>query len=451
MKTIVELKNVSVRYESGKSNETIAVRNVSLKIYEGEYIIFLGQSGCGKSTLLYTIAGLEAASEGEIMVGNRNLKDIKEGDLIDFYRNTIGMIFQAFYLVPHLTVADNIMLSKIFSGVSVIDREKKAKELMDKFGISSYSQKKPSSISGGQQQRTAIARALMNDPEIILADEPVGNLDTKNAEIVLELLSSIHKNENKTIIQVTHNPLDVRFADRVFYMKDGAIERVVENTEKGREASRLSMESLKDKNIIDHIDEQYKKIKTNGEMSEIEKLALISPNIVKSRLQARYMVRRLLMPYDIDTELKIEEIVEKYIKKEISENQLLELLDKPADGNGLYSQKAKRIVKGIVDIESEILENEEIKKLSKIKNEGVDPLLSQVIVIRRHILDSYSGILSKDQIIKLEYAIHARISDKINGEELRELLDLPVKNGGLGLNSRTAKRFSEEINMIMAK
>lgn len=227
MKPIISLKKVSVIYNRGEAAESVALHNISLEIFEGEYIVFFGPSGCGKSTLLYTIAGLEAPTEGEVTVADENLQSIDGNNLIKFYRNTIGMVFQAFYLVPHLTAKDNMMLSKMFAGVPKAEREAKANELCDRFGISVFADRKPGMMSGGQQQRTAIARALMNDPRIILADEPVGNLDSKNAGIVLELLADIHSKEKKTVIQVTHNPNDVHYADRVFYMKDGVIDHIV--------------------------------------------------------------------------------------------------------------------------------------------------------------------------------------------------------------------------------
>ncbi|MBY0376664.1 ABC transporter ATP-binding protein [Patescibacteria group bacterium] len=236
MKPIISLKNVSVVYDRGESAETTALHNISLEIFDGEYIVFFGPSGCGKSTLLYTIAGLESPTSGEVMVAGQNMRVMPEKSLVEFYRTTIGMVFQAFYLVPHLTAKDNLILSKMFSGVPKAEREDKAKELCERFGITEFADRKPSMMSGGQQQRTAIARALMNDPHIILADEPVGNLDSKNAGIVLELLASIHSKEKKTVIQVTHNANDIHYADRVFYMKDGAIEKIVTQTHQDRKA-----------------------------------------------------------------------------------------------------------------------------------------------------------------------------------------------------------------------
>lgn len=254
MKPIISLHNVSVVYNQGEAAESTALSNVSLEIFDGEYIVFFGPSGCGKSTLLYTIAGLETPTSGTVVVADQNLQSISEGDMIEFYRTTIGMVFQAFYLVPHLSAKDNLMLSKMFSGVSKEEREKKADELCLRFGISSFADRKPSMMSGGQQQRTAIARALMNEPHIILADEPVGNLDSKNAEIVLELLADIHRKEKKTVIQVTHNPKDIHYADRVFYMKDGAIERVVlqePDKEKPVLSQTKAVEFMKTQNLLE--------------------------------------------------------------------------------------------------------------------------------------------------------------------------------------------------------
>jgi len=423
-KPIIELKNVSVCYDCGKSNEVAAIKDVNLQIYEGEYIVFFGPSGCGKSTLLYTIAGLESATKGEVVVGGRNLREIHPDELINFYRDTIGMVFQAFYLVPHLSAKDNMVLSKMFSGVSAEDREKKANELMERFGITPYANRKPSNMSGGQQQRTAIARALMNDPEIILADEPVGNLDSKNSEIVLELLAQINKKEKKTVIQVTHNPKDTHYADRVFYMKDGVIERVVANTEAGRSVT------------------------ASDQMSEFEKLMQANPNLGYSRIQAKLMMRSLLMPYDIDTEQKIEIIIEKYLKKEITKEELLRFIDDSKKGAGLYSQKAKRLTDNIEDIAKEI---ENIALAKSAPTDEKAQIDSEIIIIRKHLLDHYDGTFSLEQIHRLEKCIGARITGEVACEKFRSLLDISLKDGGVGLNRLTAKRFSKEVELVISK
>lgn len=424
MTPIIELKNVSVRYSIGKTNETVALKDISLQIFEGEYIVFFGPSGCGKSTLLYTIAGLESATEGDAHVAGEDLREIQKDDLIHFYRNTIGMVFQAFYLVPHLSAKDNMMLSKMFSGASVAEREQKADALMEKFGITSYSDRKPSMMSGGQQQRTAIARALMNDPKIILADEPVGNLDSKNAEIVLELLAQIHRDEKKTVIQVTHNPKDIHYADRVFYMKDGAIERVVANTDKGSAVAAPA-----------------------GQLSELEKLSLANPDLSDSRLHARLIMRRVLLLYDIDTEQRVETIIEKYIKKEVSKENMIRFLDDPKEGAGVYKQKAHRLADQIEDIVKEIASILTTKETAS----PASLLERNAQIIRRHLLDRYDGHITPETIRKLDRVIAARISGEISAAELKEALDVSEQRGGLGLNRKTAKRFAEEVEFVLSQ
>lgn len=421
---IIQFKDVSVRYEQGKSNETAALQDINLEIFEGEYIVFFGPSGCGKSTLLYTIAGLERATEGTVIIQGKNLKDMDEKERINFYRDTIGMVFQAFYLVPHLSAKDNMMLSKMFAGEPRRDREAKAQELMDKFGITPYADRKPSMLSGGQQQRTAIGRALMNNPEIILADEPVGNLDSKNAGTVLELLALINKKEKKTVIQVTHNPKDIHYADRVFYMKDGRIERVVLNTEAGRSVG------------TDH-----------SELSEFEKLEQAHPNLSPTQIQAKFIVRTLLVPYDIDTEQKIESAVTQYIQKEITEAELVRIMDDPKKGAGLYSQKAKRLGKDIEEIV------EEVERIAKAKHDvhadSEKPFESEAATIRKHLLDTYQGTMHLKQIRALEQAIEYRMENKITSEEFKEFLRASHAEGGLGLTRATAKKFSAYLEVLL--
>lgn len=408
MKPIITLKNVSVRYDNGKSNETVALKDVSLEINKGEYVVFLGPSGCGKSTLLYTIAGLESATGGEVSVAGKNLRLLDGSDRVKFYRETIGMIFQAFYLIPHLSAHDNIVLAEMFSGMPVAGREQKVIELMNKFGIASFADNRPAMMSGGQQQRTAIARALINDPEIILADEPVGNLDSKNAGIVLELLARIHRDEQKTIIQVTHNPQDTKYANRVFYMKDGVIEHIVTNTE----------------------------------------IVTMSSDLSDTQRQARHIVRHLLFPYDLDTEQRIEDIVAQYLRKEISKERMTKYLDDRATGAGLYAQKARWLSDRVEEIGHEMDETAAAHQSPL----STDLLLeNEAKVIRKRLLDRYTGHLSPEVIQQLDTAIASRLANRLTTEEFAEILDRPAQDGGLGLNRRTAKHFTEEVELVCSK
>ena len=426
---LISLKNVCVTYDQGKANEMRALKNINLEIYEGEYIVFFGQSGCGKSTLLYTIVGLEKATEGEIIVAGKNLSTMTKNELIDFYRQTIGMIFQAFYLVSHLSARDNLILSKMFSGAGKKEREDKAQELMDRFGITSYADRRPSMMSGGQQQRTAIARALMNDPLIILADEPVGNLDSKNALIVLDLLADIHKREKKTIIQVTHNAADIHYADRVFYLKDGEIEKVVKNEGKEDLISGVA------------------RVEERSPNSEFNKLALLHPNLPDTRLRAKMIFRHLLIPYSVSVEDGIELNIEKYIKDEITKEDLHKYLDDQKDGAGLNSQKATRLTKDII----EIVDDWKKFSIENTPESSVEAIKKEVFSIRTYLLEEYSGTLTKTQVEILDVLIRDLITKETDFDKFVALLDLPLKKGGLGLNAHTAKHFGEKVSIIMNK
>ena len=428
-KPIIELKNVSVCYNRGKSNEMTALSDISLQIYEGEYIVFLGPSGCGKSTLLYTIAGLESATDGTVLVGDMELRTIKPKELIHFYRSTIGMIFQAFYLVAQLSARDNIILPKMFSGIAKVERKAKAEELIEKFGISTYAERKPSMMSGGQQQRTAIARALMNDPKIILADEPVGNLDSKNAEIVLELLADIHRKEGKTIIQVTHNARDAHYADRVFYLKDGRIERVVANTEAGKKYVEKEVEIVQ------------------KDQTEFEKFIRLYPDLPLSRIKAKYITRRILFPYNLDTEEKIESNIELYINGALTKDGLVANLDNEDDGAGLYKQRASLIGEETEEIITEL------KALSLAKesaNTAHDPVFDQMVIIRSNLLDDYSRTLTPAEVTALESAIYSRLTGALTDDEFESFLVRSVAEGGAGLNKRTARKFAEEVALFVS-
>jgi len=426
---IIKLRNVSVTYDQGKANEMRALKNINLDIYPGEYIVFFGQSGCGKSTLLYTIVGLEKATDGEVIVDGKNLSTMVKSELVEFYRSTIGMIFQAFYLVSHLSARDNLILSKMFSGAEKKEREDKAQELMDRFGITSYANRRPSMMSGGQQQRTAIARSLMNDPAIILADEPVGNLDSKNALIVLDLLADIHRKEKKTIIQVTHNAADIHYADRVFYIKDGEIEKVVKNEKK------------------EDLVEGVGRVETRDPNSEFNRLALLHPNLSDTRLRAKMIFRHLLVPYSVSVEEGVELTIEKYIKDEITKEDLQKYLDDQKDGAGLNTQRASHLTKEII----EIVDNWKKLSVQDTTTSSNEKLKEEVFSVRMYLLEEYGGTLTKPQVESLDTLIRDLIMKEIDINKFVTMLDLPLKKGGIGLNIRTARHFGERISVIMSK
>jgi len=222
MATLIKLDNVHKIY-SLDGVEVPAVNGISLSINEGDFVALIGPSGSGKSTAMNLVGCLDMATRGEIYLGNHNIRHLSESDLAQIRGNKIGFIFQIFNLVPSLTALENVALPMMFQGISRNARLKRAKELLEQVGLGDRMKHLPNQLSGGQRQRVAIARALINDPEIILADEPTGNLDTKTGEDIMKLLKYLNR-KGKTIILVTHNHDLTRLANKVIRLKDGKLE-----------------------------------------------------------------------------------------------------------------------------------------------------------------------------------------------------------------------------------
>ena len=224
-KSVIELKDVSKHYHMGE-NIVKAVDGVSLKINKGDFVAVMGPSGSGKSTMMNLVGSLDVPTKGMVYLGNENVSYLTESDLAELRGKKIGFIFQQFNLISNLTVKENVMLPMDFQGINEWEREDIAEEILEKVNLENRMNFYPNQLSGGQQQRVAIARSLANDPEVILADEPTGNLDTKTGEKVMDFLKALNK-EGKTIIMVTHDPdLAKEHANIVYWIRDGKIERV---------------------------------------------------------------------------------------------------------------------------------------------------------------------------------------------------------------------------------
>ncbi|MDE6696877.1 MAG: ABC transporter ATP-binding protein [Muribaculaceae bacterium] len=202
--------------------ETWALDNVSLKVNEGEFVAIMGPSGCGKSTLLNILGLLDTPTDGTYLLNGIDVSKMKETDRINVRKGVIGFVFQSFNLIDELTVEENIELPLLYMGIPKKERKKRVREVMDRMNISHRDKHFPAQLSGGQQQRVAIARAVIANPKIILADEPTGNLDSKNGEEVMLLLSELHK-EGTTIVMVTHSQHDASYANRTVKLFDGHI------------------------------------------------------------------------------------------------------------------------------------------------------------------------------------------------------------------------------------
>ena len=218
---MLQLKNIVKKYGEGE-NVVTALNGVSITFRENEFVAILGHSGCGKTTMLNIIGGLDHYTSGDLIINGTSTKKYKDRDW-DAYRNhSIGFIFQSYNLIPHQTVLANVELALTISGVSKSERRKRAKEALEKVGLGDQLHKKPNQMSGGQMQRVAIARALINNPDILLADEPTGALDSETSIQVMEILKEIAK--DKLVIMVTHNPeLAEQYATRIVRIKDGQL------------------------------------------------------------------------------------------------------------------------------------------------------------------------------------------------------------------------------------
>ncbi|HVU59603.1 MAG TPA: ABC transporter ATP-binding protein [Candidatus Saccharimonadales bacterium] len=225
---IIELQNVSKLYGFGDAT-TVALDDVTLSVDNGEFVAVMGPSGCGKSTLMHIIGLLDRPTHGDYMLHGRHVARLHPNQAARIRRDTIGFIFQSYNLIPRMTVLENVSLPLMYKGVSLTRRLQTASNILERVGMRDREYFLPGQLSGGQIQCAAIARALVNDPKLIIADEPTGNLDSVASRLVMELLSEIHKAGN-TVIFVTHNPELTRYASRVLYMRDGAILRDEQTT-----------------------------------------------------------------------------------------------------------------------------------------------------------------------------------------------------------------------------
>lgn len=226
---LINLEDVWKTYWIGDASLDV-LKGVNLHIFKGEFVAIQGPSGSGKSTLMNQVGLLDIPSRGRITIEGIDISTLSESELAQLRGKTIGFIFQQFNLIPTLTALENVILPMIFQNVPEEERTSRAKALLTKVGLADRMHHRPSELSGGQQQRVSIARALVNNPDIILADEPTGNLDSKSGTQVMEILSELHEKEKKTIILVTHDAGLVKYCHRIVHLKDGEILKI-ENKE----------------------------------------------------------------------------------------------------------------------------------------------------------------------------------------------------------------------------
>ena len=221
-KPIIYVKNVRKVYRMG-DEEVVALKRINLRIYKGEVCCIFGTSGSGKSTLLNQLAGMEKPTKGQVFIRGKNISDMNEEELAAFRQEHMSFIFQSYNLLPSMTAVENVAMPLMFKGMDRKKREAMAEEMLKRVGLSHRLHHYPSQMSGGQQQRAGIARAFVSRPEVVFADEPTGNLDTKTAAEIMDMVMGFARRFNQTIILVTHDPGMSRYADRIVTLVDGII------------------------------------------------------------------------------------------------------------------------------------------------------------------------------------------------------------------------------------
>lgn len=230
---VIKIRNVKKIYRMGQEKIS-AVNNISLNIAYGEICCLLGKSGSGKSTLLNLIAGLEKPTKGSIIFNKCHIERMNEDQLAKFRQQYVGFVFQSYNLLSTLTALENVTLPLIFRKVPVAERNKKAMQMLEAVGLSERANHKPSEMSGGQQQRVSIARAFINSPQVVFADEPTGNLDTKTTYEMMDLITTLAEKNKQTLVIVTHDLEIAEYANRIIHISDGKIEKIEQNTNRKR-------------------------------------------------------------------------------------------------------------------------------------------------------------------------------------------------------------------------
>ncbi|MCK4540105.1 ABC transporter ATP-binding protein [Candidatus Parcubacteria bacterium] len=452
MQPIIQAKNLDFVYNKGKDNEYHALINISLDIYPEEYIVIFGPSGCGKSTLLNVIAGLEVPDNGSVFVFGKDLIKLNEKEYASYHRKDIGMVFQAYNLITSLTVLDNVALPQIFVNVGKRRRDRWAKQLLERFGILKQAYKIPTELSGGQQQRIGIARAIVNNPKIILADEPVGNLDSISAKNVLEIFAELNEKEKKTIITVTHNPENLIHADRIIYMKDGIIIREVLNHDKKK--NKKTVNEKDDKKII-----RFKPpaVELRDLMRAYQGLSPEQINILIMPFKAKIFSSHFLTSRDMDETKVFEEVIQRRLLGTISEEDFFEILNRSniEGGVGFDQRTAGKIVRRVnrvLRIAYFIYQDQRKRKDEK----GAHIVITAEEKARKtaeYLLNTcyyeYKENLSEQQINHIKKIVKHRLSGKIQKDDFFNEMDRPLREKGVGLNSKTAKAITSELELIL--
>jgi putative ABC transport system ATP-binding protein len=429
-KPIIFGDNIEITYNPGKENEFKANKGATIEILDSEYIILFGPSGCGKSTLLYCMFGVLEPSAGKMYVNGESIYDYDPMQMVMFQRKTMGIMYQQFNLINSISVLDNVALPLIFAGIPARERFDRAMDLCRRFMIDHVANKRPGLLSGGQQQRVSVARSLVNDPQILIADEPVGNLDSITAAQVMDTLAEINEKDKKTVILVTHDAKYLPYAHRIVYMADGKIERVVPNPEK-KQIQKLAPGTT----IV----------------TEIEQISRIYPYDSPSELQVKSVINYLTQEFTFDQVVRLERLTEAVISGRMDQATYLRLLMAPYEdgGAGVAVARATKMAETLSEL---LLHARDVARFRRSRSESSTQVRNLEFVNRIAEFLAMKLELNLDMAQKdhFERAIAERIGGFIRKEEFKAELMLPVSEGGVGVNYKTMHDTTRLLEKLIA-
>ena len=431
-KTAIKTEDMVITYNKGKSNEFNALSHINVEIYPREYIILFGPSGCGKSTLLYTMLGGVIPDSGKMIVQGEDIYAYTPAEMNRYQQSTIGIVYQQFNLLSSISVLDNVALPMIFLDRSVRERNARGSELLRRFGIPERLEDKlPTMMSGGQQQRVAVARALVNDPEILLADEPVGNLDSISAEHVMDSFQEINEKDRKTVILVTHDAKYLPYAHRVFYMRDGLLRRIVVNPGKTQVKSTKPGETI---------------------VTEIEQLARLYPYAEPIELKVKSIVNFITQPIGFSQIERLEKGILEVIKGSMDDDLFYEYLTKPLPdgGVGLHHDESVEMTKRIFSL---------MRYSRDVQHFREEMTQDTMFLHQQKFIDDLLAYLtlelnlqsSAEQLDVLRAAVADRTGGITNADDFAQRLSLTPDMGGAGYSSETAGRISRYLEKLIAQ
>lgn len=430
-KPLIVCRDLSIIYNKGKSNEFKALQNVSTDIFEGEYIILFGASGSGKSTLMYSIQGSLPPGEGTLLIKGDDIYSYPPSERVYFQRYVMGIIFQQFNLIPSLTVLDNVALPMIFCNADKATRNRRAQSLLDRFGVGHVSHKITPMLSGGQQQRVSVARSMVNDPKILLADEPTGNLDSVSTQQVMDKIDEINTFDRRTVIMVSHNAAHLSYAHRVYYLKDGFIVREVVNPQ------RKQIKPVREGETI---------------VTELEQLARLFPYDSVETLRVKSMVNYLTQDFTFDQIIRLEHATGLFIQGKIDRDSYIKSLVLPLEKGGveIVETEARRMA----NITEKMINQADDIRRFRARKDNDSIFFSQHKLAERiseHLTHAYNIKLSKEQSSNMTELIADRITGVIEDDELNQRLMKGVRSGGLALSELEADDMTRYFEKVIAQ